>query len=109
MEILDTAEVMIPNLTGLLVALGVTLGIIIICIGAKYESDITLIIGCLIFLGSIVMAFIIPNQIPDPTKMKYTVEITDESTFKELVNKGYSFTKLFDTKEIYEIVGDVFK
>ena len=40
--------------------------------------------------------------------IKYTVEITDAAKYKELIDNGYSLERLYDTKEIYEIIGPPF-
>jgi len=42
------------------------------------------------------------------TKYNNTVEITDAAKYKELIDNGYSIERLYDTKEIYEIIGPQF-
>lgn len=42
------------------------------------------------------------------TKYNNTVEITDAAKYKELIDNGYSIERLYDTKEIYEIIGPPF-
>lgn len=42
------------------------------------------------------------------TKYNNTVEITDAAKYKELINNGYFLERLYDTKEIYEIIGPQF-
>ena len=40
--------------------------------------------------------------------IKYTVEITDAAKYKELIDNCYFLERLYDTKEIYEIIGPQF-
>lgn len=43
----------------------------------------------------------------DTGKRRYTVQLTEESKYVELIQKGYKFERrLYDNMEIYEIVGE---
>lgn len=43
----------------------------------------------------------------DTGKRRYTIQLTEENKYAELIQKGYKFErKLYDNIEIYEIVGD---
>ena len=75
-------------------------------IAASNDSPILTIIFTLIALAAIVIIVVTPSEVPTD-KMSYTIEITDPSQYQILVEKGYSFTRLFENKEIYTIIGDV--
>ena len=77
-------------------------------IAASNDSPILTIIFALIALAAIVVIVITPSEVPTD-KMSYTIEITDPSQYQILVEKGYSFKRLFENKEIYTIIGDVLK
>ena len=62
----------------------------------------------IIFLAICVICFIILISIPafkETGEISYTIEITDSSLYKTLIDKGFKFTKLFENKDIYTIVG----
>lgn len=75
-------------------------------IAASNGSTIPTIIFALLALISIVIIVIAPSEVPTD-QMSYTVEITDPAQYQILVEKGYSFKRLFENKEIYTIIGDV--
>ena len=65
-------------------------------------------IGCILLVIGIIFlitVFILPKI--STGKMSYTIEITDPRQYQILIEKGYSFTRLFENKEIYTIIGDV--
>ena len=91
------------------VAVGATLfGAIIALLAALNNHNIVALIFAFIVLAGLVVIFVAPHEIPTD-KMSYTVEITDNTLFQSLINKGYTFKRLFESKEIYTIVGDVLK
>lgn len=73
---------------------------------ASNDAPIPTIIFALLALISIVIIVIAPSEVPTD-QMSYTVEITDPAQYQILVEKGYSFKRLFENKEIYTIIGDV--
>ena len=75
-------------------------------ITASNDAPIPTIIFTLLALISIVIIVIAPSEVPTD-KMSYTIEITDPAQYQILVEKGYSFKRLFENKEIYTIIGDV--
>ena len=77
-------------------------------IAASNDSPILTIIFTFIALAAIVIIVVTPSEVPTD-KMSYTIEITDPSQYQILVEKGYSFKRLFENKEIYTIIGDVLK
>lgn len=108
MEILTSNTVM-AIAWWFVVAVGViVIGTIIALVAASDDHNIVTLIFTLIVLAGIVVFFVAPHEIPTD-KMSYTVEITDNTLFQSLINKGYTFTRLFENKDIYTIVGDVLK
>ena len=75
-------------------------------IAASNNSAIPTIIFTLLALIALVIIVIAPSEVPTG-KMSYTIEITDPAQYQILVEKGYSFRRLFENKEIYTIIGDV--
>ena len=73
---------------------------------ATNDAPIPTIIFALLALIALVIIVIAPSEIPTD-QMSYTVEITDPAQYQILVEKGYSFKRLFENKEIYTIIGDV--
>jgi hypothetical protein len=63
-------------------------------------------IFAIITLAAIAVMIFAPSEVPTD-KMSYTVEITDPAQYQILIEKGYSFKRLFKNKEIYTIIGDV--
>ena len=95
-----------------------TLGVIVFIVGVT--SIICFIIGAfndisdeltLVSFGIALFAicasiFFVNELYKVPTgKCTYVVEITDETKYKELVEKGYTFERLYENKEIYSITG----
>lgn len=95
-----------------------TIGAIVFIIGAL--SVIFFLIGMatdgneeliLIFLGfafaAAIASILFTNELYKvPTgKYTYVVEITDETKYKELVEEGYTFKRIYENKEIYSITG----
>ena len=76
-----------------------------------YTNKETRIFGviCLIiaFICGIVVN-VFPMRRP-ANQYKYTIEITDQNKYQELIDKNYVFTKLYENREIYNIVGDELK
>ena len=60
------------------------------------------------FLAISIVCFIILISIPiykETGEISYTIEITDSSSYKTLIDKGFRFEKLFENKDIYTIIG----
>ena len=105
MEILAASPIMAASaLTGiLLLALIVSGTIFFIC--DKCDAEIGMIISgilCAIAGIALIISFAFPVE---SGEYKYTVEITEESKYKELINEGYTFKRVYDNREIYEITG----
>ena len=75
-------------------------------IAASNDLPILTIIFAIIALAAIAVMIFAPSEVPTD-KMSYTIEITDPAQYQILVEKGYSFKRLFENKEIYTIIGDV--
>ena len=78
---------------------------LVLCIiqDEDYSSIILGIIFACILLGGIAVA---APKVPTG-KHIYTVTITDDTKYKELVEKGYTFSApLYDGLPLYEITGD---
>lgn len=106
MEILEIAQVtktawwLLASIMALIICL--PLGII----AASNDAYIPSAIFAVIALAAIAVIVFAPSEVPTD-KMSYTIEITDPAQYQILVEKGYSFKRLFENKEIYTIIGDV--
>lgn len=117
MEILISS---VPIMTGsilnficcLLIIVGVILIIIRFIISAldksEEASNFFLAVGIALTVGASFLAIVIPNEY-STGKYKTIIEITDNSKYQELVDNNYEFTKLYESRNIYEIVGDEVK
>jgi len=83
-----------------MVIFGIICSIYISC-DSEIASGITGAIFVIAFICTIIG---IVNPVPSG-EYKYTVEITEESKYKELIEKEYKFKRLYDGREIYEITG----
>ena len=106
MEILEIAQV--TKTAWWLVASIITLVIFLplAIIAASNDANFPAALFAVIALAAIAVIVFAPSEVPTD-KMSYTVEITDPTQYQILVEKGYSFTRLFENKEIYTIIGDV--
>ena len=106
MEILTTAAIMkVAWYVPLIVAVFFISGIMSI-VTASNDTYIAFTICVLLCVASIILIFTLPTEIPNG-QMSYTIEITDSAQYQTLVEKGYTFKRLFKNKEIYTIIGDV--
>ncbi len=105
MEILAVEPIMVAStITGILFLVLIVSGIILfIC--DKCDTEIGMIISgilCAIAGIALLISFLFPVE---SGTYKYTVEITEESKYKELIEEGYEFKRVYDNKEIYNISG----
>lgn len=110
MEILETTQLMITP-WWLPTAIIVLFGAFLVAFGVSVtheKNDITpaFIISLVIMIIAGCIIIFAPSEIPSG-QMSYTIEITDPVQYQFLVKKGYSFTRIFENKEIYTIIGDV--
>ena len=110
MEILETTQLMVTP-WWLVAAIIVIFGdffVAFVVVIAQDDNKISpiLIILILIMIAAGCVIVFAPSKIPSG-QMSYTIEITDPMQYKFLVEKGYSFTRMFENKEIYTIIGDV--
>lgn len=105
MEILAVEPIMaLGAVTGIAFLIVIITGILFgICCKADTEagmaiSGICLAIAMVVLIGSIFF----PEE---SGNYKYTVEITEESKYKELIEEGYEFKRVYDNREIYNISG----
>ena len=106
MEILTTAEIMkVAWYIPLIIAVFFISGIMAI-VTAFNDAYITFTICVLLCVASIILILVLPTEISNG-QMSYTIEITDSAQYQTLVEKGYTFKRLFDNREIYTIIGDV--
>ena len=108
MEILEFHEVMIlawwvALSAGILIASGV-----LAIIAASNDQPALFMICTLLCIAAVCVLIFAPTYIPNG-QMSYTIEITNSAQYRTLVENEYSFTKLYETKEIYTIIGDVLK
>lgn len=109
MEIIQATEITVGTWSLGIGILCVIIGLIIVGIAGGYESWTGITIGGIMVIIGFALLIIFPTETVDPNQMKYTIEITDDNVYKTLIQQGYKFKRLFDSKEIYEIVGDVIK
>ena len=106
MEILEIAQVtrvawwLVASVMALFVCL------LLAFIAAFNDAYLPAVICAIIALIAIAVIVITPSEVPT-NQMSYTVEITDPAQYQILVEKGYTFKRLFENKEIYTIIGDV--
>lgn len=89
----------------------VSIAIAFIClllaiIVASNDALFPTLLFVVIALAAIAVIIFAPSEVPTD-KMSYTIEITNSAQYQILVEKGYSFKRLFENKEIYTIIGDV--
>lgn len=111
MEILNTMQNTDVGFFGVLVVLGAIISFFVAIVSIIFYEDITALISGIIFFICLIGIFGFPSHTIDvPTNTwTYTVEITDPTKYHELIDKGYEFKKVYDSKEIYEITGDELK
>lgn len=87
----------------------VIFGIIMLIISIYEDGDDSIMILSIIslFIGIMIMVYT-PWQRPTGV-YTYTVEITESAKYEELINAGYDFERVYDTKQIYNITGDELK
>lgn len=106
MEILTTSPVMVtPWWMPVAIVLTVVCAACAI-IAANDQAYMPATILSIIVIIAIAVIIFAPREIPS-NKMSYTIEITDPAQYQILIEKGYSFKRLFENKEIYTIIGDV--
>ena len=106
MEILESHEVLIlawwiALSAGIFIASGA-----LVVIAASNDQHVLFMICALLCIAAVCVLIFAPTYIPNG-QMSYTIEITDPAQYRTLVESEYSFTKLYETKEIYTIIGDV--
>lgn len=105
MEILAVTPIMtISPLTGILFLALIVSGVIF-AICCKCDTEIGMIISgilCVIAGVALIVSFAFPVE---SGSYKYTVEITEESKYKELIEEDYEFKRVYDNREIYNISG----
>ena len=108
MEILASNEVTTMSWWAVFAIIAMGVG----AVGGFYCACENMRTGALILLTvaliGVIVLIVAPISMPSG-KMSYTVEITDNTMFQSLIQKGYTFERLFDNKEIYKIIGDVLK
>ena len=105
MEILAVSPItVVSGLTGILF-LALIVSVVIFAICCKCDTDVGMLIsGILCVIVGVV--FFGSTFFPvESGKYNYTVEITEESKYKELVDEGYTLKRVYDNKEIYNISG----
>ena len=75
-------------------------------IAASNDAHFPAALFAIIALAAIAVIVFAPSEV-STDKMSYTIEITDPAQYQILIEKGYSFKRLYETKEIYTIIGDV--
>ena len=106
MEILEVQEVMttawwlVAGIIGLVITVGWCL------ISAIEDCYVLSVTFAFLAICCLLVVILTPHEVPTG-KMNYTIEITDNEVFQNLIDKGYSFTRLYEAKPIYEVIGDI--
>lgn len=105
MEILAVEPIMtFSDITGIALLAVIITGIIFgMC--SESDAEIGMIISGVCFVIAMVVLIGSAFFQVESGKYKYTVEITEESKYKELIEEGYEFKRIYDNKEIYNISG----
>lgn len=93
---------------GVIVLIIEILGIIFFLVEMAIDASEELILISLGFaLIATIASLLFTNELYRiPTgEYTYVVEITDETKYKELVEEGYTFKRVYENKEIYSITG----
>lgn len=70
---------------------------------AIYEEAWPICISCaIIAVVCIVLLIVLPHKVTSENQ-HYVIEITDDSYYKTLVDKGYNLNKLYENRNIYEL------
>lgn len=112
MEILvDYSPITEAGILGILIVAISAFTLLIGLAGIFFEHEKIGIICLSIFIILIIISMAFKTNIYSiPTgEYKYIVEITDETKYKELIQKDYTFVRMYDNREIYTIVGDELK
>ena len=72
------------------------------------DSGIAAAISWILAVACFITVIAVPSSVPTD-KMSYTIEITDSTKYQELVEKGYTFSRVYENREIYIIEGDELK
>lgn len=113
MNILKEAIIYNNELCNNAMLITVLLGIVLIIAAIALNTETTRsrvttsVIG-IILIGIAILCGV-KSANTDTGKRRYTIQLTEENKYVELIQKGYKFErKLFDNIEIYEIVGKPF-
>ena len=103
MEILAVEPIMtLSDITGIALLAVIITGILFgICSEADTEIGM-IILGICFVIAMFVLIGSAFFQV-ESGKYKYTVEITEESKYKELIEEVYEFQRVYDNKEIYNL------
>ena len=105
MQILDMEPIMHVGWWVVLLA-GLTFAGIIVGVLAINDHYNTVAYGAaaLSVICAVVLLFL-PIRF-ESGKFKYVMEINENSVYHELIDRGYSITKLYDIGNIYKVTGD---
>ena len=106
MEILKTVPVMEHTwYFGILIA-WIVFGTCAACILVGAKQKVLSASVCIFVIVAVILLCTVP-VFHETGKMQYTIEITEPAQYQVLADKGYTFEKVYETKNIYTIVGDV--
>lgn len=60
------------------------------------------IVCAIIAVACIVLLIVLPRKVTSENQ-HYVIEITDDSYYKTLIDKGYNLNKLYENRNIYEL------
>ena len=105
MEILAVEPMMtFSAVTGIAFLIVIVTGVLFAICG-KADTEKGMLISGICFALALTVLVISTFFKVESGKYRYTVEIIEESKYKELIDENYEFKRLYDNKEIYEITG----
>ena len=106
MEILTVAPVMGLTAVTAIAFLVLISSVIVLGICYRLDTEIGMAIFGILTVISLLVTLVTAALPVETGRYTYTVEITDNAKYKELIENDYRFNKrLYDNKEIYEITG----
>lgn len=105
MEILAVEPIMVLGIvTGIAFLVLIITGLAF-AICSKLDTEVGMIISGVCFAIALVVLVGSTFFPVESGNYKYTVEITEESKYKELIEEGYEFKRVYDNRDIYNISG----
>lgn len=76
--------------------------IVIGLLAVNEQQNVVSIVCVIIAVTCIVLFIVLPSKVISENQ-HYVIEITDDSYYKTLIDKGYNLNKLYENRNIYEL------